>query len=357
MKILIIQQKMIGDVLISSILCENIKKNLPDSEVHYLINNHTEAVVVNNPYIDRIVYFKAEYKKNRLAFYAFLKGIRKEKYQAVIDVYGKLESNLVSLFSKAPIKVSHKKWYTNFVYTHHITKQKKRDMGVGYAIEDRLLFLAPIIPTLEETVKKPVIYLTDQEIAGAKKFLESHSIDFAKPILMLSILGSGKNKTYPLPYMAEVIDHIAEKTDATLLFNYIPSQYVEAKELYDRCAIGTKKHIKFDAFAKSLRSFLALLHHCDAIIGNEGGAINMAKALDIPTFSIFSPWITKLAWDIFSDQNNVAVHLNDFMPEKIQGKSKKELKQESLELYPLFTPSLLLDKLEGFLANKVLANQ
>ena len=110
MKVLIIQQKMIGDVLTSTILCENIKANIKESKVYYLINTQTKAVVENNPYIDEIVLFTPKYRKSKLAFYKFLKEIRKEKFDVVIDVYGKLESNLICLFSKAPIKISYKKW-------------------------------------------------------------------------------------------------------------------------------------------------------------------------------------------------------------------------------------------------------
>jgi heptosyltransferase-2 len=51
-KILVIQQKMIGDVLVSSLICENLKRSYPNSEVHYLINRFTIPVIENNPYVD-----------------------------------------------------------------------------------------------------------------------------------------------------------------------------------------------------------------------------------------------------------------------------------------------------------------
>jgi heptosyltransferase-2 len=57
------------------------------------------------------------------------------------------------------------------------------------------------------------------------------------------------------------------------------------------CKPATQKNVFFEVFGKSLREFMAITSHCDALIGNEGGAVNMAKALDIPTFSIFSPQI------------------------------------------------------------------
>ena len=98
MKVLIIQQKMIGDVLTCSILCELIKTKHPNYEVHYLVNSNTLPVIENNPFIDRVVLFKPEYKSNKIALFQFLYSIRKEKYDLVIDAYSKLESNLISLF-------------------------------------------------------------------------------------------------------------------------------------------------------------------------------------------------------------------------------------------------------------------
>ena len=55
MKILIIQQKMIGDVLTSSILFEALRTQYKEATLHYLINQNTVAVVENNPYIDEFI--------------------------------------------------------------------------------------------------------------------------------------------------------------------------------------------------------------------------------------------------------------------------------------------------------------
>src|SRR5690606_31849878 len=126
--------------------------------------------------------------------------------------------------------------------------------------------------------------------------LTGAGISEADPLLMVSILGSSSAKTYPSRYMAEVLDHVVEKSGAQLLFNYIPRQLEQASEIFDKCTPKTQKNIFFDVYGRDLREFMALTSQCDALIGNEGGAVNMAKALDIPTFSIFSPQIRKENW-------------------------------------------------------------
>ena len=353
MRVLIVQQKMIGDVLTSTIICQNLKEFIPECTVHYMVHSNTIPVLINNPYIDKIIDFKPEYRENMASFYGFLKSLKKEPYDVVIDVYGKLETNLITHFCKAPIKIGYDKWYTRFFYTHPIKPFNESKFNLGKAIEKRLQLLQPIIKNKEitEFYNKPKIFLSDLEKKEALTFLKTSGIDPKKPIFMIGILGSGSKKTYPFEYMAQIIEEIVEKSDSTLLFNYIPSQINEVKEIYNLCSENAQKQIKFEAFASSLRGFLSILSHCKAIIGNEGGAINMAKALEIPTFSIFSPWIDKEGWALFEDQNNMSVHINDYKPELFKDKNIKSIKKSTDSLYNDFKPEYIKPKLNEFLKN------
>lgn len=351
MKILIIQQKMIGDVLASSILFEAIKHQYPDAELHYLINTHTFPVVEHNPFIDKIQFFTPEHEKNKLKLIKFAKQLRKENYDVIIDVYSKLSSNLITLFSKAKIKISIDKSRNRLLYTHLFKHKAKADTNAGLAIENRLQLLQPLNIDTSKIVK-PKIYLTEQEKTDAKNFLESHHIDTDKPLYMIGVLGSGSNKTYPFDYMASVIDTIFKtQPHSQILFNYIPKQEEDAKAILDLCTSETQKHIHFNIFGKSLRDFLAITYHCDALTGNEGGAINMAKALNIPTFTIFSPWIKKEAWNMFDDgKKHLSVHLKDYDNQPYLGiNHPKELKSKASELYIKFKASYFEEDLVNFL--------
>ncbi len=350
MKILVIQQKMIGDVLVSSVLCEHLKEHLPHSKVHYLVNDHTVAVVDQNPFIDELVIFKKEFRGSRPAFYRFLKNIRGQKYDAVIDIYGKIESNLATVFSGARIKIAYPKWYSRLLFTHTVQLQPRREGDAGLTIADRLGLLAPLITNSPSPEKRPKIYLGQQELEEAHNFLVENHIDLSKPVYMIAILGSGANKTYPTNYMVQVLDLLVNHTQATLLFNYMPPQEEEALEVYRHCNSNTQQRIALKAFAPSLRKFLGLLAHCQGIIGNEGGTINMAKALNVPTFAIYSPWVSKMGWHTFADDKNLAVHLNDYLPELFRGKNKKELRAMADVLYEKFVPELYKDELVSFIA-------
>jgi heptosyltransferase-2 len=358
MKILLIQQKMIGDVLVSSLLCEHLKNHLPLSNVHYLINEATTAVVEDNPFIDKIVIFKNEDGHDKRRFYNFLKAIRRERYDVVIDVYGKIESNLITAISRAKIRIAYKKWYSSFLYTHLVPIKTRQPGGSSLTtIDDRLGLLEPLGLGALNAEIKPKIYLNDKELGDARTFLNEKGIAPNRRLIMLGILGSSDTKTYPNHYMAKVIDRIAENTDALFLLNYIPSQAPQIREIYDLCKEEARKRIQLNAFAPDLRKFLALLSLCSCYIGNEGGATNMAKALDTPTFSIFAPWIDKKGWQTFANADNQAVHVADYFEDLVSPMSKKEIKKQTKRLYEMFEPNLFEGKLLDFLKTRVFPNQ
>ena len=339
---------MIGDVLTSSILFEALRLEYPKAQLDYLINEHTLPVVQNNPFIDNFILFTKKAESSKLAFLKLAKSVRQNKYDIVIDTYSKFSSNLISLYSGAKTKISKYKWYTSFIYTNTFKEEKETKTNAGLAIENRLQLLKPL--GIKPNIIQPKVYLTNRETEVSKTYLEQNKIDLSKPIYMISVLGSSLNKTYPLEYMAKLIDAIVFQSKGQILFNYIPHQIDEAKAVYNFCKNDTKKQIYFNVFSKGLREFLAITSHCTALIGNEGGAVNMAKALSVPTFTVFSPWIQKNAWNMFENgKTNVSIHLKDVKPDLYTGRSYKVMKRNAFELYETFHPNLIIPKINAFL--------
>jgi|SRR6218665_633066 len=348
MKILVIQQKMIGDVLVSSIICNNLRTAYPEAQIDYLVYESTTPVLQGNPSIDNIILFKKEHRDSNTALLKLAFKIRREKYDLVIDAYSKLESWVFVLFSGAKRKISYKKPGRNFLYTDNVPFATFPKTNMGLAIERRLSLLKPL--DLKMPIDPlPKLFVTDAENREALVLFEKYQLQKDRKTIMVSLLGSENLKTYPLVYMAKIVDEIA-KNDVNILFNYFPSQLTEAKKVFDLCSNETQQKIYFDLLGNDLRSFIAIMNNCDMIIGNDGGAINMAKSLNKPSFIIFSPWIEKKIWATFEDGiHHVSVHLQEFKPELFENRSEKELKTQTPELYQDFTPNLFIQKLNTFL--------
>lgn len=335
---------MIGDVLASTVICEVLKKEHPNWEIHYLIENNTLPVVENNLFIDKIVLFDPLAKKGLFRLIQFGKQLKKEKYSLVIDVYGKWQSIIPAYFSGAKTIIGHYKWYTTLFYTKTVIPDTECN---GTANAYRLL-LASTALNKKVDLAFPTIHLTEAEITLAKTKMSVFSNK--KPIFMISVLGSGKNKSLPPRYMAEVLDFIVEKKEVQILFNYIPKQRKEVEKIYQLCNEQTQLQIDLDFYANGLRDFLGILSQCDALIGNEGGATNMAKALSVPTFTIYAPWINKTSWNILEETGwHDVVHLSDYYPDLYQDKHPKNFKNKAMEWYEKFQPSLFKEKLIAFM--------
>ena len=347
MKILVIQQKRIGDVLTSTILSNNLKQKYPNAQVDYMCYANCVDVLKNNPNIDNIIVLEEKVRKNYLSLFQFIFKIRSTKYDAVIDAYSKLETNLITLFSGAKYKISYKKGYSNIFYNYNIERLKNGTKSdIGLAIINRLRLLKPLIEE-EITDYKPKVFLTDLEINQAKEMLSKFPLKTDKPTFMIGILASEWYKTYPLEKMAKIIDFTVEQLEADIIFNYIPSQKEEALKVFHFCTLSTQKKIHLDLYSEGLRPFLALLSQCDMLIGNEGGAVNMAKALAVPTFSLFSPSVDKETWQIFENEiENASIHLKDLKPEIYQQHDAKFIKENTFKYFDEYPLELILAKLK-----------
>ncbi|PQL90126.1 glycosyltransferase [Apibacter sp. wkB309] len=349
-KALIIQNKFIGDVLVASVLAKNLKKIFPNIEVHFFCYNNASYILQNNPYIDKIIEFDDIELKKLSVLWKYTKYIKNEKYDILLDPYAKLQSRFITLFSKAKRKISYDKPFFKYFYTDVFVEEKFPKFIHCTSIENRCLLLSPFVDDITKIDFQTEIFLTDQEINNAKKLMISSGVSFIKPVLMVGILGSSLKKSWPLSYMAELINYLLKYYDIDILFNYIPSQQKEADDLLKE--IEHKEKIFTSILGNNIREFASILSNCNALIANEGGAVNIAKAIQKPTFSIFSPHKFRKDWGCYENLFiHKSFHLMDIYPEIYTEYPLKEILRKPEPFYKLMKPKMLLGKIDHFLQN------
>ncbi len=348
-QILVIQNKRIGDVLISSVLANNLKKRFPESTITYLVYPYTAGVLENNPHIDRIWSVDEKWLKKLPNLLKMIARVRRKKFDIILDPYAKLQSRLMCYFSGAEYRIGFKRPGKKLklpFYSHPVHFIPKKTQFCGKAIENRLNLLNAVFP-MQDMDDTPKIFITEEE---AQYDRISH---LKKPVIMLGVLGSTPQKSMPYAYIAKLIDYITKNYKASLLFNYAPYQKTEAETIYNLCE--HKEQIHLDIYEDSIRGFIALMNKCDLLISNEGGSVHIAKALDKPTFTMYSPYIEKEDWNSFEDgKKHQSVHLLDFKPELYKSftrEERKAIEADPSELYHELTPELILTSLKPYLQN------
>ena len=350
MNILLIQYKMIGDVLTSTIIAEQLKIIYPHAQIQYLISQSAMPVVMGNPFIDEFITVENKEFESWSGILSLAQKLKKNNYSISIDIYGKNNSALLSRLIGAEQRIGYKKWFAGLCYTTAIKNNPDPSIyKTGLSLGSRMLLITPFIQEVKWHLL-PKVYLDKTEIEEGKNWLVENGLDLSKPITMFSVLGSSMDKTLPLHYMAQVVDEVARLSNSQILFNYMPSQEKQALKIFNSCLLETQQHIFINAITPSLRDYLKVLHHCTTVMGNEGGAINMGKALDVPSFGIFSPWINKQSWNAGEDgQRHVSVHLKDFTPDLYGSQKASDFKKKAQELYEGFKPELMFEELEKFI--------
>ncbi len=170
---------------------------------------------------------------------------------------------------------------------------------------------------------------------------------------MLGILGSTPQKSMPYDYMVEIIDFITSYYKGTILFNYAPYQKEEALKVYEMCQ--NKSQINLDIYEDSIRGFIKLMNQCDLLVSNEGGSVHITKALEKPTFTIYSPYVNKEHWCSFEDSDHHdSIHLLEEKPDLFSSftlEERRRIEQDPHSLYKQLTPEMIFEKLKPFLAH------
>lgn len=336
MNILIIQKKFMGDVLVTSAIFPLLKTKFPDSEISVLLDEKHAQILGENPYITNYIFFQK-------SFFKTLAELRKVKFDLVIDPYSKLETAVLSFLSGAKSKIGFYKAYTQFFYNRPVKRSKTlKSESTTFAIEHRLQLLEPLNISFKEVF--PKVFLSKHEIENAQKILLKNNVTADDTLVMLSTFGSTQEKTYPLEFMAKVINQIAGcSSDVKILCNYMPFQKHLFDQMFQSFPEETKNRIVKNFETKNLREFIAVTSMCKCLIGNEGGATNVSKSLGVPTFTIFSPQIQAEQWAWSSDLKiDVFVHVKDYVPESVT--------------YLDFQPTFFQDKLQNFLSKTVMCN-
>ncbi|MEY3417629.1 MAG: hypothetical protein RL060_1741 [Bacteroidota bacterium] len=107
MKILVIRFSSIGDIVLTTPVVRCLKTQLPNAEIHFCTKLPFKAIVENNPYISKTIYYQ-----NNLS--ATIEALKDEKYDLIIDLHHNLRSLIIKLRlgieSRSFNKLNFKKW-------------------------------------------------------------------------------------------------------------------------------------------------------------------------------------------------------------------------------------------------------
>jgi len=272
MKILIIQLRQLGDVLLSTPLAQNIKTFYPESNVYFLTSTQAREIVSENPFIDKVLTLKNGLKYEIEMIYK----VRKERFDAILDVQRTARSRRITLFSKAKIKAAFYKKGDSFPY-NTLIKQRT----TGYTAFERLDILKAIGIDKPEKLL-PSLFFDSTTEEKVKNYLQNHNI---KKYFVVSPTARKQWKMWSPEEFGKIADKISKKLNLTALIIYGNRNERDKAE-------ETAKHISNSHLIEkpfSIKEFAALMSLSEFSLGNDSFPSHVAVSQGIKTIVICGP--------------------------------------------------------------------
>ncbi|MBI5023394.1 MAG: lipopolysaccharide heptosyltransferase II [Candidatus Omnitrophica bacterium] len=294
-KVLIINTFGIGDVLFTTPLISNLKTAYPDVYIGYLCNRRTSPLLEHNTKVNRIfIYARDElnviYKRSRRQYWkvfgAFVRGIKEERFDIVLDVSLSGFTAFLTWWIGIPYRVG-------FDYKRRGFFMNKKIPFKGYEDKHVVEYYLDLLREIGVPIKHKVMEfpLVKEDMDWASGFLKENGVPVRGPVIGL-VPGGGESwgkeavyKRWPAGSFAKLADKLIEKSAAQIILLGGPPE----SQLCEEIVRGMRNPCLSLCGKTSLTQFAALAQQCSLIVTNDGGSLHAAVAAGSKTVSIFGP--------------------------------------------------------------------
>ena len=283
-KFLIIQTAFIGDVILATPVIEALQKKFPEATIDFLLRKGNENLLQEHPHLRKLyVWNKKEGKYKSLL--RLSKQIRKEKYDAVINIHRFGSSGFLVFRSGAKQKIGFDKNPFSFSYTTKI----HHEIGNGkHEVERNLQLLETLTGRTEE---KPRLYLSTENKAKVKAYQDETYICIAPTSVWFT-------KQFLTHKWKKLIGHYSKKYKIYLLG--APAD----EKACDALASGEENVVNL-AGKLSLMDSAALIKDAKMNFVNDSAPMHLASAMNAPVTAVFCSTVPDFGFGPLSDQSKL----------------------------------------------------
>lgn len=271
-KILCFKPRGIGDIILSTIIVDNLLAYFPGVKIDYLTEPFAKPALEDNPNINKILTMG----KKEFPVWVALR-IRKENYDLLIDTWCNPRSAQITFLSGVKYRLGFS--YRGRKYAYNILATSGR--GAYHSAEHNLeLIKALNVPIISKKIQY-YISETDKKYAGSVIKERFNENDF---IVGIVPSGGWESKRCDASKWVEICKAVHDKYNAKCFILWGPGDENDADYIIKNTGDYTIR-----APETGLKRMSALINECSLIIANDSGPMHIAAALGKPTLGIFGP--------------------------------------------------------------------
>lgn len=270
-KILIIQLRQLGDVLLTTPVIKPLKERFPDAKLSFLTEKNAYDILSGNPYLDEIIVIPR--KSSTGGQIKVILDIRRKGFDLILDYMANPKTAYISLFSKAKIKVTIDRSLRRFAYDIRVNP-----VG-GYAVDYKLSMLRPF--GIEGADSMPYIFVPHESNDKITAFLKAASIRDDDFVVCIDATHRRVTRKWAGKGFAEVADRLKELYSAKVVFLWGPGEREEVERIMSLC-----RHRHIIDPGSDIKGLAALIKKADLLIGNCSFPRHVAVSQGTPTLVV-----------------------------------------------------------------------
>jgi len=274
-KILIIQPRGLGDIVLSTVISKNCRKDFPKATIDYVVQFPLNAALEKLPFINEIITY---YRKSIKSGLGLILRVRKNNYNLVIDLFSNPRTALVTFLSGAKYRAGKPASGRNYAYN---IEREAHDKNAVHQVQRNLDFLRQL--DISHESQELFFGLGDEDIQYAEEFFNNN---FNDGDFVAGISPSGRwpaRKCDPVK-LAEIGDAIVDRFGAKILLIWGPGEEEETKEIS-----GLMKNKTYITSPTDIRQMGAFVAKCSMLVANNSGPMHIATAVKTPVISLEGP--------------------------------------------------------------------
>jgi len=279
-KILLIRLRRIGDVILTTPAVSALREGFPQAFISYAVEKPYKELIEGNPGLNKIIVLeKNQTLKN---FIRLTRLIRKEKYDVVLDFHGGPRASLITLFSRAKLKVGYKVKYKNFIYHTKVPRSFKT--GHIHSVKNHI----NLVKALGVKVKSPLpLYIPQATKAEAKKvetFIKENKLEGSK-VITIHISAGNKYRDWGVDNLIQLVNLLAQRLSVKIVLIGTKEDQKAEQDILKRSKVRLSSAVsKFN-----LREIKELISRSSLFVGPDSGPMHIAASTSTPIVALFGP--------------------------------------------------------------------
>lgn len=295
---LLVRLSAIGDVVFGLEALAAIKEHEPDARVDWLVEDRIRGLLDGHPDLDRVIAFPRKalarsvvrpwlWPAFAVRLWSFVRALRQDRYDAVLDLHGNLKSGLQVFAARAVRKIGYAKGRAREGAWRFVRERVVVPRPRPHRAEEALMLVDQLFDRKVSRSERVLLPTNKAAAARAHSILDAIAVKApgtgCRILLAPGTSSFAAFKRWPARCFAELAESL-RRDGHSVIISTGPGEEALARE-----ALGHSGAQWLDGAREGLQVTLEIMRSADLCIAADSGPLHLAQAVGRPVIGLFGP--------------------------------------------------------------------